>query len=337
MRLGHFAVHHKNRARHEGQRGLLTLAAGYGSAKSLIPPLESRLVTLVTGASTGIGLATAEKLMAEGMFVILTARESSLERFNHVGFLKNSNNFWIRPLDVTRSYDRRQLVSEIETKLGRLDILVNNAGVIYRTPLEYAYEFESKDQMLVNFHAPIELTKICLPMMRRQGGGHIINISSAAGFFSVPTMGLYAASKHALEGASEALNHELRPWNIKVCIVQPGFVTSEAVETIKTGLAVDMEKKAQTVVYESQSRTIAALVANAVRLTTATPADVARAIYRITRMKNPPLRHKVTLDAQVFGFLKKFLPDTTFERLIVYCLDKLSAQPLLTQEQKAGT
>src|SRR6185437_16007353 len=143
---------------------------------------------------------------------ILTARETSLHRFDNIKFLKDHpDSFWIRPLDVTRPLDRRTLVDEIDKRLGRLDVLINNAGVIYRTPLEYAYEFESKDQMMVNFHAPLELAKICLPVMRKQGGGHIVNISSAAGFFSVPTMGLYAASKHALEGASEALSHELRP------------------------------------------------------------------------------------------------------------------------------
>ncbi|MGZ3722808.1 MAG: SDR family oxidoreductase [Bdellovibrionales bacterium] len=105
--------------------------------------VEARPVALITGASTGIGLATAEKLLAHGMFVILTARESSLHRFDKIEFLKDPSRFWVRPLDVTRPYDRRQLVDEIEKKLGRLDILINNAGVIYRTPLEYAYEFES--------------------------------------------------------------------------------------------------------------------------------------------------------------------------------------------------
>lgn len=290
----------------------------------------SRKVAVITGASTGIGLATAELLLERGFFVILTARSTSLHRFEKVEFLKSyPDAHWVRPLDVTRPLDRRTLVDEIDKKLGRLDVLINNAGVIYRTPLEYAYEFESKDQMMVNFHAPLELTKISLPLMRKQGGGRIINISSAAGFFSVPTMGLYAASKHALEGASEALCHELRPWNIKVTIIQPGFVTSEAYESTRLGLALETGKKGSAQAYDSQSRTISALVANAVKLSTATPKDVAEAIHQVIVMHKPPLRHKVTLDAQVFGFLKKFLPERTFERLVAYCLDKLSAQSAL--------
>jgi short-subunit dehydrogenase len=289
--------------------------------------MNSQPVALITGASTGIGLATAKTLLERGMFVILTARESSLSRFhNDIEFLRQYPNHWLRPLDVTRPMDRRTLIEEIERDLGRLDVLVNNAGITYRTPLEYAYEFESKDQMLVNFHAPIELVKVCLPLMRRQGHGHIINISSAAGFFSVPTMGLYAASKHALEGASEALYHELRPWNVRVTVVQPGFVSTDAYGHTRLGLAVETGKKGPAVAYESQSRTVSALVENALRLTTATPEDVAHAIWKVIKMKRPPLRCKVTLDAQVFGFLKKFLPERMFERLVSHCLDRLTAQ-----------
>jgi len=150
------------------------------------------------------------------------------------------------------------------------------------------------------------------------------------GIFFGADDGLYAASKHALEGASEALCHELRPWNIKVSIIQPGFVTSEAYESTRLGLALETGKRSAEgrPAYDRQSRTISALVESAVKLSTATPVDVAKAIYHVIQMKNPPLRHKVTLDAQVFGFLKKFLPERTFEKLVCYCLDKLNEQIL---------
>ena len=145
--------------------------------------LDAKKVALVTGASTGIGLSTVQKLIESGVFVVATARASSLPRFDRIEFLRDSSTHWIRALDVTDGAERRTVIEEIDQKLGRLDILVNNAGVIYRTPLEYAYEFECKDQMLVNFHAPLEMVKLVLPAMRRNGGGHIVNISSAAGFF----------------------------------------------------------------------------------------------------------------------------------------------------------
>lgn len=285
--------------------------------------LAGKRVALITGASTGIGLAIAERLLAGGMFVILTARESSVARFSRVDFLQDPSAYWVRTLDVTNALQRRELIDEIERKIGRLDLLVNNAGVIYRTPLEYAYDFESREQMLVNFHAPLELIKCCLPLMCHQGSGYIMNISSAAGFFAVPTMGLYAASKHALEAASEALHHELKPWNIHLTLVQPGFVSSEVYQHSHLGLAFSTHRRSSSAVYDSQSRALSALIDKAVQLTTITPEKIAETVWQLTQMRKPPLRAQVTLDAQVFHFLKRFMPEAMFENLIGFCLKKL--------------
>lgn len=285
-----------------------------------------RKVAIITGASTGIGLATARRLIESGVFVVLTARDSSLERLQSADFLQDPSHYWLRPLDVRNALERRELLHEVETQLGRLDILVNNAGVVYRTPIEYAYEFESKEQMLVNFHAPLEMVKVCLPLMRKTGGGRVIMVSSAAGFFSVPTMGLYAASKHALEGASEALFHELKPWNIHVSLVQPGFVASEAYMNCRLGLAFDKQNSPTANNYLMQSRVISALVDKAIHMTTSTPERVADSMVRLLNMKNPPLRLQVTLDAQVFAFLKRSMPARLFDRLIGFCLDRIRFQ-----------
>ncbi|MBX3020311.1 MAG: SDR family NAD(P)-dependent oxidoreductase [Bdellovibrionales bacterium] len=286
----------------------------------------TRKVALVTGASTGIGLATARRLLESGVFVVLTARDSSLERLQCADFLQDPSQYWLRPLDVRNALERRELLDEIEKQLGRLDYLINNAGVIYRTPIEYAYEFESKEQMLVNFHAPLEMVKVCLPLLRKSGGGRVIMVSSAAGFFSVPTMGLYAASKHALEGASEALYHELKPWNIGVTLIEPGFIASEAYMNCRLGLAFDKQNNPTAQNYRLQSRVISTLVDRAIHMTTSTPDQVAGAICRALNMKRPPLRLQVTLDAQVFAFLKRFLPSRAFDRLIGFCLDRIRYQ-----------
>lgn len=283
-------------------------------------------VAIVTGASTGIGLATARRLLAAGHFVVLTARDSSLERLQSADFLQDPSQYWLRPLDVRSALERRELLDEIEKQLGRVDILVNNAGVVYRTPIEYAYEFESKEQMLVNFHAPLEMVKVCLPLMRKTGGGRVIMVSSAAGFFSVPTMGLYAASKHALEGASEALYYELRPWNIKITLVEPGFVASEAYMNTRLGLAFDKQNNPTAANYLVQSKVISTLIDRAIHMTTSTPDQVAGAICKVLNEKNPPLRRQVTLDAQVFHFLKRSLPAGLFDRLIGFCLDRIRYQ-----------
>ena len=283
-------------------------------------------VALITGASTGIGLATARELLARGYFVVLTARETSLDRLRGVDFLSDTSRYWLRPLDVRQALARRALMDEVEKQLGRVDVLVNNAGVVYRTPIEYGYEFESKEQMLVNFHAPIEMIKICLPLMRAVGGGHIINVSSAAGFFSVPTMGLYAASKHALEGASEALYYELKPWNIRVSLIEPGFVASEAYMNCRLGLAFDRQASPTAAQYRLQTRMVSALVEKAIGLTSSTPERVAREIAEVIAMKKPPLRRQVTLDALVFSFMKRFMPPVLFDRLIGSCLNRIRYQ-----------
>ena len=284
-----------------------------------------RRVALITGASTGIGLATAKHLIESGYFVILTARRSSLGRLEALPFLKDKSTHWLRPFDVRSGIERKDLVAEVDRELGRLDALINNAGVVYRTPIEYAYEFESKEQMLVNFHAPVEMIKACLPLMRKSGGSRIINVSSAAGFFAVPTMGLYAASKHALEGASEALHYELRPWNIHVTLIEPGFVASEAYLNCRLGLAFDRHASATENQYRMQTRVISSLVDRAIRYTTSSPEAVAKAIGRTLVSRRPPLRKPVTLDAQLFLFLKKFMPEYLFECLIEACLKRIQS------------
>ncbi len=283
-------------------------------------------VALVTGASTGIGLATAHELLKRGHFVVLTARKESLNRLTSVDFLKKFPRHWVRPLDVREGPERVELAHMIEKEFGRLDILVNNAAVIYRAPVEFAYDFEVKEQMNVNFHSPLELIKCALPLMRRAGGGHIINVSSAAGFLAVPTMGLYAASKHALEAASEALYHELAEWKIHVSLVEPGFISSDSYLKARLSLALDRGHLPHTANYSLQNNMITCLIDRATRLTNASNEDVAIQIAKITELSSPPLRRLVTLDAKVFSFLKKFLPGTLYDRLLSLCLNSIRRQ-----------
>ncbi len=289
-------------------------------------------VALITGASTGIGLATAEHLLAEGYFVVLSARRESLARLAGVEFLKKFPKHWVRPMDVREPQDRHSLINQIEKDLGRLDVLINNAAVIYRAPVESAYDFECKEQMLVNFHAPLELIKSCLPLMRKNLGGHIINVSSAAGFLAVPTMGLYAASKHALEAASEALFHELKPWNINITLIEPGFISSDSYKKARLSLAMDRGTHPFANDYALQTNMITNLIDKATAITNSSPADVALAIGRVASMKKPPLRQLVTLDAKVFSYLKRFLPGRTYDWLMRHCLMSLSR----TQARSAG-
>ncbi len=283
-------------------------------------------VILITGASTGIGLATAEQLLSDGNFVILTARKESLGRLSGTEFLRKYPNHWVRPLDVRDSTERQRLMNDIERDLSKLDVLINNAAVIYRAPIECAYDFECREQMLVNFHAPLELIKAAVGLMRKTGGGHIINVSSAAGFLAIPTMGLYAASKHALEAASEALYHELKDQGIKVTLIEPGFISSDSYLKARLSLALDRGNNTNAQSYTSLSNTITCLIDRASRWTHATPEMVAVTIKKVIAMKRPPLRKPVTLDAKVFALLKRFLPGRLYDGLIEYCLKCIHKQ-----------
>lgn len=289
-------------------------------------------VALITGASTGIGLATARRLLEDGVFVILTARQESISRFVGAEFLRKFSHHWIRPLDVREAADRRGLIDEIDRDLGRLDILINNAAVVYRAPIELAYDFECKEQMLVNFHSPLELIKASLPLMRRSGGGHIINVSSAAGFLSVPTMGLYSASKHALEAASESLFFELAPWNIRVSIVEPGFISSDAYLRARLSLALDRAQHPCNEEYKTQSNLVATLIDRASALTEADSDQVARAVVGLINNSHAPLRTVVTLYARAMSFLKRMLPQSLFNGLISRCLAFLRSRMVAARE-----
>jgi short-subunit dehydrogenase len=176
---------------------------------------------LITGASTGLGLATARAFIAAGGYrLLLTARERSMSRFADEG-LRETDQVFLREMDVTSAEQRQSVTSEVEERWGGVDILVNNAGIAIRSVVEHVTDEERRTQMDINFLAPMELVRLVLPSMREKRSGRIINISSVGGMMAMPTMAVYSASKFALEGATEALFYEVRPWNIHVSLVQP--------------------------------------------------------------------------------------------------------------------
>ena len=197
--------------------------------------MSDRQVVLVTGASVGLGLAIARRLLHEqskqNLHLVLTARAGSLHRFGEQGIVER-DDVWIRALDITDAEQRVCIVNEIASTLGGVDVLINNAGVAYRSCVEHVTEPERLHQMNINFRSPIELTRCVLPGMRQKRRGKIINISSVGGMMAMPTMSVYSASKFALEGASEAMYYEVKPWNVSVTLVQPGFMRSDAFEKV---------------------------------------------------------------------------------------------------------
>lgn len=278
--------------------------------------LPKNAVVLITGASTGIGLALAHRLLTHSAYrLVLTARESSLPRFEEM-IDGASRRVLVRALDVTEDDQRKELMAELDRDLGSVDGLVNNAGIAYRAVVEHVQEDERLAQMAVNFRAPMELARLVLPGMRAKGYGRIVNVSSVGGMMAMPTMGAYSASKFALEGATESLWYEVRPWGVTVTLIEPGFIRSDGfaqtVFTRRSRRSMDREDADYHQHYESMSAFIERLMHRAY----ATPESVARKIHRVLKSRNPPLRVQATLDAHFFSLLRRVLPRGLYHRLL---------------------
>jgi short-subunit dehydrogenase len=286
-------------------------------------PEERKRVVLITGASTGLGLALVRELVSAGRFhVIASARQSSLGRFVEAGICE-SENLWIRPLDILLKPARDAIVQEANEVLGGIDVLVNNAGYCLRSVVEQVNETERSRQIDTNFRAPMALIRGVLPQMRKKRSGHIINVSSVGGMMAMPTMSIYSASKFALEGATEALWYEVRPWNIKVCLIQPGFINSDSFKNVKLTRESRKSIQDKNNPYYYHYASMAPFIAKMMKLSPATPETIAKRILKVIDSQKPALRIPVTLDAYFFGLIRKLLPRGLYHALMYYSLPKV--------------
>ncbi|MEE6249278.1 MAG: SDR family NAD(P)-dependent oxidoreductase [Bdellovibrionota bacterium] len=274
--------------------------------------MRKRKVVLITGASTGLGLSLAKRLIEKDKYhLILSARESSLARFSEVPIAENEN-LWIRKLDIEEHKDMYDLIAEINTKLDGVDILINNAGVSYRSVVEHVTEKELEKQMSINFKSPLELIRLVLPRMRKKACGKIINISSVGGMMAMPTMAIYSASKFALEGASESLWYELKPYGISVTLVQPGFINSDSFSRTRLTQLAEKSFKDSKLSYHNHYKNMANFIQFMMRHTPVRKNDVSMTILKIMEQKNPPLRVAGSFDAWLFGALRRILPRSIY-------------------------
>jgi short-subunit dehydrogenase len=280
-------------------------------ALELVPQAAMPDVVVVTGASTGLGLALSKQLLATNHRLILTARASSLWRFADAGITENER-VRIRPLDVTNGAERESVIEEANQTWGGVDILINNAGLAYRSVVEDLCPDDLREQMSVNFEAPLRLIRLVLPLMRKKRHGRIINISSVSGMLAMPTLALYSASKFALEGASESLWYELKPFGIHVTLVQPGFIRSESFRTTRFTPDSQRGMVDPRRAYHAHYRHMDGFIAKLMGLSPADPERVARVILKVLKRARPGLRVAATPDAHLFALLRRFLPRQLF-------------------------
>ena len=266
-------------------------------------------VVFITGASSGFGKETAKQLSAAGFTVYGTSRKESSDSSIPWSMLK---------MDVRDPASIQAAVSTVLEKEGRIDILVNNAGIGAYTPLEAVPIEDLEDVMDTNFKGPLRMCQAILPTMRAQGSGLIINVSSIAGLIGLPYMGTYSASKFALEGLTEALSMEVKPFGIKVCMVEPGDFNTEIIQNQKVAdipLESPYHKGLHTMRQASDQNMAKA----------PGPQPVANMIVKIINMDSPRLRYRVGNPLEKASiYLKALLPSRLFESIFlsVYGLDK---------------
>ena len=193
---------------------------------------EQKRVWFITGISSGLGKCLAEEVVKAGDKVVGTLRKA--EQVEYFNLLYPGQAIAVQ-MDVTKPGQVQEAVDKAVETFGRIDVVVNNAGYALMGTVEEASLSEARDLFKTNLFGVMNVLQCVLPLLRKQKSGHIIQISSISGFKATPGLGLYNASKFALEGLSEALAGEVAPFNIKVTLVEPGpFRTAFAGSSLKT-------------------------------------------------------------------------------------------------------
>ncbi|MNJ91034.1 3-oxoacyl-[acyl-carrier-protein] reductase FabG [compost metagenome] len=284
------------------------------------PQQNYKPVILVTGCSAGIGLALTKMLYEHTEYrVVATAREKSYPKL--LDLFKEDDRFIMRALDVTLESDRVRIVSEVNKLWGGVDVLVNNAGISYRAVVEHMTDKDEELQMATNYFGPIGLIRLVLPHMREKGRGKIISISSVAGMLAMPTMAAYSASKFALEGASESLWYEMRPFGVDISLVQPGFIHSNSFRNVYHTAQSD-PTRTWSGPYSDFYQNMSPFVEKMMQMSLTTPEKIAKIIIRTIETRNPPLWIPATLDALLFYYIRRIFPRRLLLPFLYWCLPK---------------
>ncbi|HEY2817024.1 MAG TPA: oxidoreductase [Casimicrobiaceae bacterium] len=249
-------------------------------------------IALVTGASSGIGKATAQRLATAGYKVYGTSRR---------GVQTGLRSFEMLPLDVTSDESVAAAVNELMRLEGRIDLLVNNAGFgVAPAGAEESSIAQARAIFDTNFFGIVRMTRAVVPHMRRQGSGRIINIGSVLGFLPMPYGALYAATKHAIEGYSESLDHELRTRGIRVSVIEPAYT--------KTQFDANFLAPDSKLDEYREVRAVLTKVLKKVMATADEPGVVADVVLEAATAPRPKLRYTAGSLASRLRLLRRFAP-----------------------------
>jgi NAD(P)-dependent dehydrogenase (short-subunit alcohol dehydrogenase family) len=257
-------------------------------------------VVLVTGASSGIGACCAAYLSERGYRVYGASRR-----------ITAPPNVVPLAMDVTNDASVSQAITTVLAREGRLDVLVNNAGFGIAGAVEDTSVEEAVAQFDVNFFGMFRVCRAVLPVLRRQGAGYIINIGSIGGLIAIPYQGFYSASKFALEGLSESLRLEVKPFGIHVVLIEPGDHHTTITQNRRS-----TEVSARGSVYRDRfERAIARMASD--EQGGPTPDGIAHLLYKVINHPNPRLRYTVGPAAQRAAvWMKRLLPNAVIERIM---------------------
>ncbi|MGT0062818.1 SDR family oxidoreductase [Helicobacter pylori] len=263
---------------------------------------ESQKVAIITGASSGIGLECALMLLNQGYKVYALSRHATLcVALNHA--LCESVD-----IDVSDSNALKEVFSNISAKEDHCDVLINSAGYGVFGSVEYTPIEEVKKQFSVNFFALCEVVQFCLPLLKNKPHSKIFNLSSIAGRVSMLFLGHYSASKHALEAYSDALRLELKPFNIQVCLIEPGPVKSN---WEKTAFENDERKDSLYALEVNAAKTFYASVYQKAL----SPKAVAQKIVFLSMSQKIKARYLIGLKTQLLLALYRILPSSWYDSL----------------------
>lgn len=258
-------------------------------------------IVLITGASSGIGRATAELFAKKGWQVIATMRDPEKSKADFP-----QANVTLLPLDVTKPESIKQISQYIQTEFGgRLDVVINNAGFGLFGAFEQFTPEEIQQQYMVNVFGVMNMCREVIPLLRKQGSGRIITVSSMGGHIVIPYYGVYCSTKHALDGFCEGLWHELKPFNIQVSMIEPGAVNTDFYSrSMKQG-----SQPMDPALYDTAVKRVWQKYA-AGGLGGLKPSQVAKKIHKAATVSKPKLRYPVGLPSKSYIMLSRLLPNS---------------------------